>query len=98
MSDLYDSLIGALADIPNLDRALCKFRHHLFDEAQPGESDTDVERRQAFALRLCAACPELQRCRDYLDSLPPAKKPGGVIAGQIRTWKTTTRERKKKPA
>lgn len=89
----WRSFSGALLGIPKMPNALCKNRPELFDEAAPGEAPYMVEHRHAEALRLCAGCPELQTCRDYLDSLRPAEKPGGVIAGQVRAWGTTTRRK-----
>lgn len=89
----WDNLAGALIGIPDLAKGLCVGLPEIFDEASPGEAPAVVEQRYAEALRLCASCPELQPCRDYLDSLPPAKKPGGVVAGQVRTWGTTTRRK-----
>lgn len=94
MSDTYHNLLAALAAAPALPGALCRGRPHLFDEANPGEADHVVQARQAQALSLCGRCPSLTRCEDWFESLPPRKKPGGVIAGRLHTWQTTTRNRK----
>lgn len=79
-----DELLGALAGTPILPGARCRGRPHLFDAAPPGEPDEVTEARHLQALGLCRACPALARCGDYLISLPPSKRPSGVIAGQIR--------------
>jgi WhiB family redox-sensing transcriptional regulator len=92
----WNSFAGALLGIPRMPDALCKGRPELFDEATLGEAPWMVEHRHAEALRLCARCPELLPCKAYLDGLRPAEKPGGVIAGQVRSWATTTR--RKEPA
>jgi hypothetical protein len=81
--NLVDLLI-ALAGAPSLPGARCRGRHHMFDPAGAHEDPTVVDQRHAQALGLCALCPSLAHCRDWLDSLPERKKPLGVIAGQLR--------------
>ena len=80
-----DSVLGALRGVPSLPGARCQGRTHLFDEARLGESADIVAARHAQALALCQRCPSLDRCGDWLTSLPPRKRPPGVIAGTIRT-------------
>jgi hypothetical protein len=54
----------------------------------------------AAATELCTWCPALTRCSAYVESLPPKKRPAGVIAGQIHIPITPdqTRPRGKAPA
>jgi hypothetical protein len=33
---------------------------------------------------LCQRCPSLDRCAEWLDSLPPRQRPPGVTAGRVR--------------
>lgn len=89
-----DSMLGALLGAPSLPGARCRGRPHLFDEQHPGEPDHIAAQRHHQALSLCAACPSLPACTTYFESLPPAHKPGGVIAGRIHRWATTTRPRR----
>lgn len=77
------SLFDTVGLAPSLPGAACRGRHHLFD---PPDADVDPEDAQCAeqtALKLCSWCPALARCSDWLDSLPPAKRPRGVVAGQI---------------
>lgn len=94
MSETWDGLAGALAGAPSLPGANCRGRAQLFSEPEPTEQPDTVKARQTQALGLCSRCPSLKPCKAWFQSLPPSKKPGGIIAGQIHTWKTTTRHRK----
>lgn len=89
MSDTYADLLAALAAIPDLPGAECKGRPDLFDEPQPGEDEHDIAYRHRCALNLCSRCPALDQCRDWVESLRPAQRPIGVIAGQIRIYRAT---------
>jgi hypothetical protein len=70
MSQL-DALLDAIGAAPVLPGAKCRGRHHL------------VAARHTQALGLCSHCPALDRCADFIDSLPKRKRPGGVVGGQI---------------
>lgn len=94
----YRGLLGALAAAPDLTGALCAGRAHLFDEAAPGEHEDAVAARHGAALQLCVICPVRSPCRAYFLSLPPAKRPGGVIAGRVHRWQPTTRKKKERTA
>jgi hypothetical protein len=83
MSQL-DDILAAVGAAPALPGAKCRGRHHLFDPAVPGEDPDNVTARHAQALGLCSHCPALDKCRDWLDSLPPSRRPFGVIAGNVR--------------
>lgn len=87
-----EGLLGALLGAPSLPGARCRGRSHLFDEAEQYEPVELVEQRHAQAKLLCAGCNSLDACRKWLDSLPPSRKPLGVVAGQVvRAPKPRTR-------
>lgn len=79
-----DDLLAAIVGAPALPGARCRGRHHMFDPAAFGEDPAIVEARHTQALGLCAQCPALERCGEWLDSLPAKRQPLGVIAGQRR--------------
>jgi len=90
VSDLFAGLIGALAGVPVLTGARCRHKHATFDEAQSGESDENVAARHAQALRLCvgdgsssAGCPAFAECESWFLSMPPSRRPTGVVAGRV---------------
>lgn len=62
---------------PDLRGAACRGRAPEFDYDDPADP------RAAPALALCADCPVLQACAAWLESLPDAAQPTGVVAGRI---------------
>jgi hypothetical protein len=73
---VLQELLGALAGIPPLPGALCRGQWNLFDEANdPGAIEA--------ATRTCELCPALDRCRQWVNGLPPRNRPTGVVAGQL---------------
>lgn len=86
----FDALISTLAGVPVLSGARCRGRHALFDPQGGQEADDVAAARHAQALALCRQCPALDACHDWLHSLPPRRRPLGVVAGTLRT----VRERK----
>ncbi|GAB3216789.1 class I SAM-dependent methyltransferase [Mycolicibacterium hippocampi] len=62
--------------------ALCVGDHDLFDPPQDGEAAAAAAARHELAADICRACPEVTACRAWVDSLPPRRRPGGVVAGQ----------------
>ena len=86
------SIVGLLLAVgaPALPGARCRGRAHLFDEPEPGEPAELVEQRHAQALGLCRHCPALTACAAWLDSLKPAHRPAGVVAG--RTYHRNLRD------
>ncbi len=84
-------LFAALAGIPRLDGAACKGNPAPFDPQDEDESDEAAQARHAEALQICAACPALTACEQWVDSLeePPV---GGVWAGR---WFPTPKRRKR---
>jgi hypothetical protein len=79
-----DDIIAAVGAAPCLPGARCRGKHHLFDAAATHEPPKVVEARHAQAIGLCSHCPALPRCAAWFDSLPPSKRPEGVVAGKLR--------------
>lgn len=78
-----DSLLGSLLGAPALPGAKCRGRSLVFDPARRGEHEDAVAQRHLQALLLCDTCPARLPCEQWLNSLTPAHKPLGVVAGQI---------------
>ncbi|GAB7144420.1 hypothetical protein [Mycobacterium riyadhense] len=79
-------LFAALGGTPTLPGALCKGQAPVWDEALPPQRDPDPDdtaQRLSFAMAACRRCPALTPCRAWLASLPPRKRPTGVVAGQL---------------
>ena len=70
-----------LRGTPSLPKALCRRQYRLFDADDPDQIERENQQREA--LRLCSRCPELQKCRDYVDALPASQRPHGVVAGVL---------------
>lgn len=83
-------LVAILTGVPRLPEAACRRQPHLFD-ADCADL-VEAENREREALRLCRACPELEACQRWVDSLPPRQRPCGVVAGKV------IRKRAKTPA
>lgn len=79
---IVGSLFAALG-CPVLPGAKCRGRSRLFDPAHYGELAENVAQRHVQAAMLCAGCPSLDACATWLDSLPPNRRPGGVVAGRV---------------
>jgi hypothetical protein len=60
-----NDLLSSLAGQPTFPGCRCRGRHHLFDEAAPGEDPDTVTARHAQALGLCQHCLALTRCQDW---------------------------------
>ena len=88
------SLFDAVGLAPSLPGAKCRGRHSLFDDGATGEHPDVVNQRHVQALELCALCPVLTRCEDWLDSLPTSQRPVGVVAGQLVRPKVPGRPRR----
>lgn len=78
-----DTMLIALAGAPSLPGARCRGRAHLFDPGERTEGASTVAARHAQALGLCEHCPALTRCESWVDSLPPGRRPRGVVAGRV---------------
>jgi WhiB family redox-sensing transcriptional regulator len=77
------NLLDFIGLAPALPGAKCRGRHSTFDEAAPDEAPETVAQRHAQALSSCSRCPSLERCRDWINSVKPSKRPEGVCAGQV---------------
>lgn len=72
-----DGLMALAESVPPLPGARCKGRGALFD----GETIADRIRAE----RICTdECPALGRCRRWVASLSPSRRPSGVVAGRYR--------------
>ncbi|KMO82303.1 hypothetical protein [Mycolicibacterium chlorophenolicum] len=102
----WEDVTGLLRGIPDLPGARCKGKAQLFEATigeyrhragRPPTSD-ELGHARRRALSVCRACPALSLCRAYLDGLPLAQRPRGVVAGLIikssgRPWNTVAPER-----
>lgn len=70
---------------PRLDNAACVGLWVTFDPPRPRESRKSLQNRWRTAQALCADCPVLAQCRDWFDGLPEEHRPGGVVAGVVRS-------------
>ncbi|TDH51566.1 hypothetical protein E2F47_15910 [Mycobacterium eburneum] len=78
-----DRLLAAIGVAPALPGARCRGRHRLFDGRGSDEAPEVAEQRHAQAIGLCQRCPSIDPCRAWLESLPPRRRPAGVVAGQL---------------
>ncbi len=78
-----DGFLGSMLGVPALPGAKCRGRSQLFDEQAKTEPHDVVEQRHAQAKLLCTVCPAFDPCRRWLESLTPAKRPTGVVAGRV---------------
>lgn len=67
--------------IPHLPGARCRGHGELFDE-HPTD-DPRWKQTTERALAVCASCPALGPCEDWLRRLEPYQRPRGVVAGRI---------------
>lgn len=77
------SVLGDVITTPQLPGARCLGRWALFDPADGDDDHQVVERLHAEAITLCRQCPALTQCTNWFHSLPPTKRPSGVVAGHI---------------
>ena len=73
-------LLDDLGTVPRLPGAACPGRWELFDATRGVRGPGGPARREA--LQLCASCPALQGCGDWLEGLPVRLRPVGVVAGR----------------
>lgn len=75
-------LSRTLASTVRLPGAACAGRPELFDPAGEYEPRQSVIRRHEAAARMCTfTCPALDECRAWFTTLPPSRRPSGVVAG-----------------
>jgi WhiB family redox-sensing transcriptional regulator len=78
-------LLAALArSVPPLPGALCRGNGELWDpHDREAETPEDYHYRRDAAVRTCRRCPARAACEDWLDSLPAADRPLGIVAGRV---------------
>lgn len=86
MLSSFDDLLSSLAGAPVLPGARCRGRHHLFDPERQDEAHDTAQLRHRQAITLCEGCPALAACRAWVETLPPRKRPPGVVAGQLTEY------------
>lgn len=77
-TDLRDFVLAER--IPHLSGARCRDLAGLFDEHPNDAAGVRLTER---ALAICASCPALGPCEDWLRRLDPPQRPRGVVAGRI---------------
>lgn len=90
--------IGLLAAIlrgtPRLPGASCRDHPDLFAatvvEGRGARPESIAATREA-AKQICAGCPEIASCRDWVSSLPVSRRPAGIVAGHLATHPTMKR-------
>jgi hypothetical protein len=70
---------------PRLPDALCREHVQEFDDA------AQDARKAPPALRICAQCVELSKCRSWVNALPKDRRPDGVVGGQVVTKRRVNR-------
>jgi WhiB family redox-sensing transcriptional regulator len=73
----WERLADAVGAAPALPGARCRGRSELFDAESVDDERTD------YAITVCNRCPALAACREWVASLPPGKRPIGVVAGRV---------------
>ncbi|OCB14151.1 hypothetical protein A5717_11615 [Mycolicibacterium porcinum] len=77
--ELIAELLADLARaVPDLPGAACRGHQDVMDVAD-GRDRSAI----AAAQQICARCPALQECEAWLDSIPKARRPSGVVAGRF---------------
>jgi hypothetical protein len=78
MATLPAGLLDVVTAMPDMPNAGCRDEWSTFDAA-PYDKNA-----QLAALNICARCPHLAPCRQWVDTLNPADlQPHAVVAGQI---------------
>jgi WhiB family redox-sensing transcriptional regulator len=94
VSNTWTDLLAAVGVAPALPGARCRGKHHLYDDAEKNEAAEVVAQRHAQALQLCSGCTALASCATWFESLPPSRRPPGVVAGRLSAAKTVGRPRR----
>lgn len=79
-------LLRDLTATPDLQGAACVDQLDVFDACL----ERGAAARAAYprAIRVCAGCPALRACSDWVESLPMRRRPIGVTAGRVRQCRT----------
>jgi hypothetical protein len=87
MADI-GALLADLAHTPHLPGARCRDEPQLFDKTIGGTAPrAEVLQARRDALAICRACPCLQACNAWVDTLPPWYRPRAVVAGRLHAWR-----------
>jgi hypothetical protein len=101
---LLATLLAELAQgiIPSLPGARCRGREELFDQtitqADWDHDGTTVGYARKAAEAVCAGCPVLAQCAQWVDGLPKSQRPRGVVGGRLtdlqgRRWSPTAKRK-----
>ena len=73
--------------VPRLPGARCRepAAREVFDQAR--ERGGGCRGARLEAVKICEACPALERCRRWVDGLEPAERPRGVVAGVVVSYR-----------
>lgn len=74
-----------------VDQARCHGRWAEFDPSPAEETRGELNARVASAAKICAACPVLDRCREYARTASPPVT--GILAGVYHSPNTSRMER-----
>ena len=83
-------LLADLAAAPHLPGAACRAQTALFDATIEDAGRPRTAAALHAALQVCQQCRALGACTAWVDSLDPADRPRGVVAGRINTWQEDT--------
>src|SRR5690242_8398540 len=77
-------MLASIAAAPDLAGAACKGSTAWdWDVRETPESTAAKDARLDAAAEACDRCPALDACREWLHSLPEAKRPTGITAGEL---------------
>jgi WhiB family redox-sensing transcriptional regulator len=79
-------MIFSATNFPRLTNPACDGHWWLFDQTIPeasGPTPPEVQQARRTCIELCAQCPALDSCRQWVRSLPHNKRPEGVVAGLV---------------
>ena len=75
--------------------AACAGQWSTFDPSPPEETRAELNVRVASAAKICAACPVLDRCREYARTASPPVT--GILGGKYYSPNTSRAERSTTP-
>ena len=81
---MIGALLLELADVPVLRGAACREHVATFDAAigdGQGMPSPGVRQARDLARDICACCPVLDECREWVETTMQSRRPAGVVAG-----------------
>ena len=81
-------LSAILADTPRLAGAACRRHPDLFAATVvkgQGSRPASLTAAREQARAICRKCPALGQCESWVRSTPEARRPAGIVAGQLAT-------------